>query len=218
MLHFYDYLSHRLRQRIDGFLGQHVDAPTVTSISPTSVIAGSGQLALTVNGTGFLSTTTVQVGGIADATTFVSSTQITATVTPQQLMSGSQLSVIALNGTASSGSGAAINLQVNNPVPTIAALTPSVAVAGATPPTLVVTGTGFVPTTVIDVNASPRTTIYVSTTQINVTLTAADVATVGSLSLTAVNAAQAAELRLPQQLQSTIRNRERSAPFRLMSC
>jgi trimeric autotransporter adhesin len=164
-------------------------APTVTAISPTSVIAGSGQLTLTVTGTGFLSSTTVQVGGAADATTYVSSTQVTATVTPQQLASGAQLSVIALNGTASSGSGTAINLQVNNPVPTISSFAPAVAVAGAAPPTIVVTGTGFVPTTVIDVNGGARTTTYVSATQLNVTLTAADVATTGSLSLTAVNAA-----------------------------
>jgi len=62
-------------------------------------------------------------------------------------------------------------------------------VIGTAPQTISVTGTGFVPTTVINVNTTARTTTYVSPTQVNVTLTAADVSTASSLSLTAVNAA-----------------------------
>jgi hypothetical protein len=163
-------------------------SPAVTSISPTSAMAGSGSLTLTVNGSGFLTTTTVQVGGVADVTSYVSSTQVTATVTPQQLTSGTQLSVIALNGTASSGSGAAVNLEVTNPVPAITQFTPATLATGSASPTVAVTGTGFVPTTVIDVNGSARPTTFVSSTQVNVTLTASDVVSAGSLSLTAVNA------------------------------
>jgi hypothetical protein len=152
-------------------------------------MAGSGSLALTVNGSGFLTTTTVQVGSVADVTSYVSSTQVTATVTPQQLESGAQLSVIALNGTASSGSSAAVNLEVTNPVPAITQFTPAALATGTASLTVAVTGTGFFPTTVIDVNGSVRTTTFVSATQVNVTLTASDVASAGSLSLTAVNAA-----------------------------
>jgi len=163
-------------------------APTVSSISPTTAAAGSGPLTVTVTGTGFLSTTTVQVGGVTEATTYVSSTRVTATVTAAQLASGSQLSVIALNGSASSGSGAAVQLEVKNPVPTITQLAPATLVTGTTSQTVAVIGTGFVPATVIDVNNSARTTIYVSATQVDVALTAADVAAIGTLSLTAVNA------------------------------
>lgn len=162
--------------------------PTVSSITPATVMAGSGPLSLTVSGTGFLSTTTVQVGGVADVTSYVSSSQVTATVSPTQLASGAQLSVIALNGSTSSGSGAAVNLQVTNPSPVITLFTPSALMAGAASPTLTLVGTGFVPETTIDVNGSARTTIFVSPTQVSVTLSASDVASTGSLSLTAVNA------------------------------
>ena len=164
-------------------------APTVTSVSPTTITAGSSALTLTVNGTGFLTTTTVQVGGVADATTYVSSTQVTATVTAQQLVSGAQLSVIALNGSASSGSGTPVNLQVTNPAPTISQLTPAVLSVGAALPVVLVAGTGFVPTTVINVNGSARVTTFVSATQVNVAVLPADVASTGTLSLTAVNPA-----------------------------
>jgi hypothetical protein len=163
--------------------------PTVTSISPTTVTAGSGAVSLTVNGSGFLSTTTVQVGSVAEATTYVSATQLTATVPAAQVAAGGQLSVIALNGSASSGSGAATSLQVTNPVPVIAQITPTTLSVGTASVTIAVSGSGFVPTTTIDVNGSARTTVFVSATQVNATLTAADVASTGSLSLTAVNPA-----------------------------
>jgi trimeric autotransporter adhesin len=162
-------------------------APTVTSISPTSVTAGSGPLTLTVNGTNFLSSTTVEVGGADDATTYVSATQVTATVEPVQIASGGSFSVIALNGTTTSGSGTPVNLTVNNPAPTIGSLQPSSIPAGAVSPTIAVIGTGFVPTTVIQIGGSARTSTYISGTQVNVALNASDVSAAGSLSLTAVN-------------------------------
>ncbi|MGD0548908.1 MAG: IPT/TIG domain-containing protein, partial [Terracidiphilus sp.] len=161
----------------------------MTSITPATAPAGAASLTLTVNGSGFLSSTTIQVGGVADATTYVSSTEMTAIVGPSQLASGAQLSVIALNGSASSGSGTPVNLQVTNPVPAITQITPVSVVVGSVSQMVGINGTGFVPTTVIDVNGSARTTTYASTTQLVATLTAADVASLGSLSLTAVNAA-----------------------------
>jgi trimeric autotransporter adhesin len=164
-------------------------SPTVSSISPATVTAGAESLTLTVTGTNFLSTTTVQVGGVADVTSYVSATQVKATVTAQQLITGSELAVIALNGSASSGSGTAINLEVTNPVPAISQLAPAALSAGTAFPEVIVTGTGFVPTTVIDVNGSARATAFVSATQVNVTLTATDVAAASTLSLTAVNVA-----------------------------
>jgi trimeric autotransporter adhesin len=162
-----------------------VPTPTVSSINPTSVNAGAAATTLTVTGTGYIASTTIQIGGAAEATTYVSSTQVTAVIPATQLVNGAQLSVVAVNGTLSSGSGT--NLQVMNPAPTITSISPTAALAGATSPNVTVIGTGFVPTTVIQVNGNSRTTTYVSTTQVNVVLTASDVANGGSLSLTAVN-------------------------------
>ncbi len=167
--------------------GGSTTTPTVTSISPTSVTAGSGALTLTVSGTGFLNSTTVQVGGVAEQTTYLSSTQVTAAIPASQVASGSQLAVVALNGSPSSGSGTPVSLQVNNPAPTIATVAPTTVLAGASSPEVTVTGTGFVPTTQIQVSGSVRATTFTSSTQVTVTLTAADVAASGSLSLTAVN-------------------------------
>src|SRR5207253_319831 len=66
--------------------------PTISSLSPTCATAGGPQFTLTVNGTNFVSTSTVNWNGTALATAFVSSTQVTATV---------PASLIATAGTAS---------------------------------------------------------------------------------------------------------------------
>lgn len=161
--------------------------PTITSITPTTVNAGSPQISLTVNGTGFLTTSVVQVAGVSEPTTYVSATQLNATVPGSQLASGTQLSVAVVNGSSSSGSGTPVNLQVTNPAPTITSVTPSVEVIAAASPVVTVTGTGFVPSTSIQVNGSARATTFVSSTQVTATLTAADVAAAGTLSLTAVS-------------------------------
>jgi hypothetical protein len=127
------------------------------------------------------------VGGVFEVTSYVSATQITATVPASQLTSGNQLSIIAVNGTSSSGSGAAVNLVVNNPAPTISLIVPSTFSTGASATTIAVTGTGFVPTTTVLVGGSLRSTTYVSATQVNVILTVADLASAGTLSITATN-------------------------------
>jgi hypothetical protein len=129
------------------------------------------------------------VNGIAESTTYTSSTQLTATVPAAQLASGGQLAVVVTNGSASSALGTPINLEVDNPVPTVfSSLTSSLPVGG--PATVVtVTGSGFVPVTVIDVNGTARPTTYIDGGTVSVTITAADLAVAGTLALTAVNPA-----------------------------
>src|SRR4029079_14568299 len=67
-------------------------APTVSSLSPTCATAGGPQFTLTVNGTNFVSGSTVNWNGSPLTTTFVSDTQLTATV---------PAALIATAGTAS---------------------------------------------------------------------------------------------------------------------
>src|SRR6202521_3195045 len=56
-------------------------APTISSLSPNSATAGGAAFTLTVNGTGFVSGSTVQWNGSSRVTTFVSATQLTAGIT-----------------------------------------------------------------------------------------------------------------------------------------
>ena len=163
-------------------------APSVRSVSPTSVVAGSSATTLTVAGSGFTTSSVVEIGGVAELTTFVSSTELTAVVPTSQLATGATLDVIVTNGGLSSSPGSA-TLVVNNPSPTISQVSPSSVTLGAGSTSIVITGTGFIVSTSVQVNGSARTTSYSSATQISALLTTADLATAGTLSITAMNPA-----------------------------
>lgn len=55
-------------------------APTLTSLSPDSVAAGTAAFTITATGTNFASTSTIDWNGTALTTTYVSATQLTASV------------------------------------------------------------------------------------------------------------------------------------------
>jgi hypothetical protein len=61
--------------------GVVIPVPTITSISPTSAVAGSTGFTLTVTGTNYVSgQSTVTWNGSPRTTTFVSATQLTADI------------------------------------------------------------------------------------------------------------------------------------------
>jgi len=87
--------------------------PTLSGLSPDSVIAGSGAFTLTLNGTNFIPASVVQVNGSNRTTTFVSSTRLTATIPASDVASASFPSISVLNPGPGVGVWA-ITLGVNN--------------------------------------------------------------------------------------------------------
>ena len=71
--------------------------------------------------------------------------------------------------------------------PTITSINPSVVTAGNPSFTLTVTGTGFVPTSVVQINAGNRTTTYISALQVTATIFASDIVTPGKSQITVFN-------------------------------
>ena len=160
-------------------------ALAVTGVTPVALPVGSAAM-LTVSGTGFTSSTTVQVNGTALTTTYVSSTQVTAAVAAGQFTNASVLTIaVSDKGVTSSVSN--VTLEVDNPLPAVTGLNPSSALVGSGATNVSVGGTGFVNGTVIRVNGVSRTTAYTSTTALMVTLDPMDASATGSLSVTAVN-------------------------------
>jgi 6-phosphogluconolactonase len=103
--------------------------PAITSISPNSAIAGGGGFMLTVNGTGFVTTSTVNFGGASPATTYVSSTQLTAAVAPAAFASAGTVAVTVFNPTPGGGSSNAMNFTItvshaSGPSPSSVAIVP----------------------------------------------------------------------------------------------
>ena len=164
-----------------------VTAVTVASIAPATLTAGAPATTITVTGSGFVSGTAIQVGGSTETTTYVSSTEVTASIPVSQLSQGAVLSVIALNGNSTSASGPVVDLTVNNPAPAITQIVPSSLSTGATDTTIAISGSGFVPTTTIQSGTTKLTTVSISSTQVNAVVSAGLLVTPGNLSLTAVN-------------------------------
>ena len=155
--------------------------PTITSLSPTSAIAGAAAFTLTVNGAGFVSGATVQWGGSNRTTTYMSATQLTAAITATDIASAGAASVLVANpdGTKSSAS----TFTINPAPPALTSLSPATTVVGSSAFTLTVNGTGFISSAVVAWNGSNRTTTYVSTTQLTAAISAADIASTGSASV-----------------------------------
>ena len=162
-------------------------APVVTSISPTSGTAGSGNMSVTITGTGFVVNSVGQWNGSNRSTTYVSSTQLTMTILGTDIANGGTGSITVFNTTPAGGLSSAQTFTMNNPVSTITSLSPSSVVYGGVQFTLTVNGTSIVPSSVVNWNGSPRTTTYVSATQLTATITAADIASVGTANITIVN-------------------------------
>ncbi|MGI4756368.1 MAG: beta strand repeat-containing protein [Janthinobacterium lividum] len=161
---------------------------TIATVSPTNIPVGSGDLSLTVTGTGFTSGSVVSVNNAVETTAYVSATQLKATVPAAQLSVGAVLSVGVKSETASvTADPAATALSVDNPVPSLAFISPKAATIGMADTTVTVTGTNFVPGVALAVNGTPRSSTYVSATQMTAQLSAADFTAAGTLPLNVIN-------------------------------
>ena len=109
---------------------------------------------------------------------------ITVKLTPKAL--GAQTGTLTIKDSASTQT---IQLIAVNPKPVITSLAPPSATHGGAGFTLTVGGTGFISSSVVNWNGSPRATTYVSSTEVTATITAADIAKVGTFKVTATNPA-----------------------------
>lgn len=163
--------------------------PTLVSIDPTVVTAGSAGLTLTLNGTGYLAASLVQVNGVNRATTFVNGTKLTVNLTAADIANAGALNVAVVNAAPGGGTTAQQTLTINNPVPTLTSLSQTVATTGSAGFTLTVTGTNFVSSAKVRWKGSDRTTTFVSATQLTATIPAADLANGGTADVTVINPA-----------------------------
>jgi hypothetical protein len=161
----------------------------VTSISPAKLAVGSVAQTLTIAGTSFLSTSTVTFNGTAATATYVSATQLTLPLTTANLSAAGEFAVVVTNPAPGGGSSTATNLEVDNPAPVVTAISPSSVPLGSTPPTITITGTGFVSGSTVTYNGNAETANYVSGTQLTITLSTADIAVAGSFPIVVTNAA-----------------------------
>src|SRR5439155_7977770 len=77
--------------------------PTTSSLSPTSRFVGDGAFTLTVNGTNFIAGSVVRWVGSDRTTTFVSPTQLTASIPATDLATTGSKTITVFNPTPGGG-------------------------------------------------------------------------------------------------------------------
>ncbi len=159
--------------------------PTISTISPTGIKAGSSSFTLTVNGTNFASNSVVRWNGADRPTTYVSPTRLTILVPSQDISTTATINITVFNPAPSGGVSNVAPLQVNNKsntTTTILSHTPNPSATGATVTvTYAVTATSGTPTGTVTVSdGAASCSGSVSAGNCLITLT-----TVGTLTLTA---------------------------------
>lgn len=165
-------------------------APLIATLAPASTLVGSSNLTLTVTGSGFLNGAVIQWNGSPRTTQFVSSTQLTADIPSLDFANAGIVSVTAVNPSPTVGPSAAGTFTVNNPVPALASLSATSALAASGATTLTVIGSGFVSGSAgsaVRWNGAARPTTFVSGTQLMVSIPAADLTAAGAAQVTVLN-------------------------------
>ena len=161
--------------------------PTLTSISPTSALANSNSLTLTVNGTYFASGAIVRWNGTNLTTTYVSSIKLTAVIPAADLTQAATIPVTVFNPSPGGGTSASQNFNIKNPLPAMTSLSPDHLTAGASTFDLTVNGKNFVSTSTVRWNGIDLNTTFVSPTQLTAQVTVQLAVNPGWMSITVYN-------------------------------
>jgi hypothetical protein len=156
-----------------------VAAPTISTLSPNTITAGSAAFDMTVNGSGFASGAQVKWNGNPIGTVFVSSSQLTATV-PASDVAGTGTDHVTVT------SGGVTSSPINFTVvagPAITSLSPNSATAGGPAFTLTVNGTGFASGASVLWNATSLSNSFRSATQLIASVPANLIASAGTASI-----------------------------------
>lgn len=92
--------------------GQPNPVPSISGLNPNSVAAGSIGFVLTVNGSNFVSGTTVNWNGNARATTFVSATQVTANISAADIVTAGIINITVSNQSPGGGTSNTVQLTI----------------------------------------------------------------------------------------------------------
>ncbi|MGI9046418.1 MAG: IPT/TIG domain-containing protein [Burkholderiales bacterium] len=181
-------------------------------MAPSSATAGGAEFTLNANGTNFVNGSTVRWNGANRPTTFISATQLTATIPATDIATAgtASVTVTAPDGIVSNAIAFTIS-GADNPAPTLTSISPTSATAGGATFTLTVTGSNFVSSSVVRWNGANRTTTFVSATQMSASIPAADIAAAGTAQVTVFTPTPGGGTSAAQTF--TIKRRKPAAPI-----
>jgi len=166
-----------------------IPGPPITSLLPDSADAGDPGFLLSVIGEEFVDGAMVRWDGSARPTTFVSEFEVDATIDAADLVAGKIVYVTVRN--PNGGISNALPFTIDNPLPSLASVSPTYVTGGGAAFTLTVLGSNFVPNSVVRWNDNSRTTTYISGTELQGAILSSDIAAGGEAQVTVLNPAPA---------------------------
>jgi hypothetical protein len=166
-------------------------APVIGSLSPTFVEAGQPAFSLTVEGKHFTPSSTVLWNGSA-RTSFYNSTTgaLSAEILATDIAIPGQALISVTTPQPGGGTTTTLTFDITaNPsdIPKITGLNPATAMAGSGSFSLTVIGQNFNVLSTVSVNGSTRTTTFVSSTSLQIAMTAGDDANAGAVQIAVFN-------------------------------
>ena len=158
-----------------------IPTPSISSVSPSAIAAGSAAFTLIVSGSNFTSASAIAINGVKITTTYLSSSYLTASVSALTVATPSTLSVTVIN--SSSSSSPAVSLAVTGhlaPTPYLGLLSPSTCLVGQTT-TMFAIGNNFDSTSKVFFNGIQLTTTLLSSGLLSATIPSTSVNVPGTV-------------------------------------
>jgi len=163
----------------------NVELPNISSLAPANTEAGGNSFTLAVNGENFGNDAVVRWNNVDKPTTFVSSTQLSATISSADI-AATGTAIVTVSGPGGTSNGT--TFTITTPIPNITSLQPAAVEAGGSSFTLNVYGINFGNGSVVRWNGVNRATTLISSTQLAAAVLPADFASPGTAYITVSNA------------------------------
>ena len=168
-------------------------APVLTSLDPPVLFARGSVLSVLLNGENFNAASIARVNDLPRATEFLNAGQLQLTLLAEDIAAAGSLAITVENPGEGGGISNALELFIvqrapgDNARPQLFGVTPSVVLVGRLPFALRLSGSGFAQDSVARIKGQDRRTKFLSETQLEVTVTAADLAVAGELPVQVFN-------------------------------
>lgn len=165
----------------------YYSTPALASVSPSSVLIGSPATTISIAGSGFVQdVTTATVNGSPLAVTYVSPTELQATLSSNLLASVGTVTLQLSNPAPGGGASSGAAITVKYPAPVLNSISPSSAQAGAAATSITLSGGFFEPNSVVSWNGTALATTYSSASAMSAIVPATDLAKAMSATVTVV--------------------------------
>ena len=167
-------------------------SPILSSLTPSSVVAGGPGFTLSLSGFNFVNNSVVNFNGLAQPTTFLSTTQLSFAVSSSAIASAGTATLTVTNPLSSSGGGGTSNpvsliISPANIQPVVGTLSPASATAGGPAFTLTLSGNNFSASSIVSFNGIPMATTFSSVSELQASIPASAIAVAGTPIVTVAN-------------------------------